>query len=352
MNWWPFKSEKRSASYSEAVSNLLFNIATGKHPLPHLTAAVESASGLLGRGLSTAKVSGVRTEALTPSWLAHVGRQLILSGESVHVIEVINGQIQLLPVVNFDVYGNDMSPSTWLYRCDIFAPGGGQTVTRPSGGVVHILWSFDGGAPWRGIGPLSRGRLTSGLLAALEGSLLNQAKAPTGQLIPVPSPGASDDESEDPLSELKADLAKIGGGVMLTETTQAGWGDGKGNSPSRDWSQNLIGFSPSKESLPIREAMHAAVLSACGVPPSLVSGRADGSSQRSALERFLRLTLQPIGGLIAAELTRKLETPISLSFPAIGSADIAARARGFRSLVDGGMSVEKSLALSGLMMSD
>ena len=257
MNWWPFsKTEKRSASYSEAISSFLFNVATGKHPLPHLTAAVESASGILGRGLSTAKVSGVRTEALTPAWLAHVGRQLIINGESVHVIEVINGKVELLPVAHFDVCGNEMNPDTWMYRCDVFTPGGGRTLTRPSGGVISVLWSFNSGAPWRGISPLARGRLTSGLLAALEGSLLNQAKAPTGQLIPVPSPGTSDDESTDQLSGLKTDLAKIGGGVMLTETTQGGFGDGRGVSPSHDWVQKIIGFAPSKEALPIREAVN------------------------------------------------------------------------------------------------
>ena len=74
--------------------------------------------------------------------------------------------------------------------------------------------------------------------------------------------------------------------------------------------------------------------------------------KEQALERFLRLTLQPIGNLIADELTRKLETPVSLEFPAIGSGDIAARARGFKSLVDGGMNVEKALALSGLLMAE
>ena len=353
MNWWPFsKPEKRGASYSEAVSNLLFSIATGKHPLPHLTAAVESASGLLGRGLSMAKVKGQRTEGLTPGWLAYVGRELIISGESLHIIEVINGQIQLLPVVNFDVSGSSMNPDTWMYRCDVFSPEGGQTLTRSSEGAIHCMWSYDPGAPWRGIGPLARGRLTSGLLAALEGSLLNQARSPSGQVIPVPSAGASDDEGTDPLSGLKTDLAKIGGGVMLTETAMAGWGDGRGGSPSHDWVQKIIGFDPSKEALPIREAAHTAVMSACGIPPSLVSGRSDGSSQRAALERFLRLTLQPIGNLIAAELTKKLETPISLEFPAIGSGDIAARARGFKSLVDSGMDLEKALALSGLLMAE
>ena len=51
MNWWPFSKPEKRASYSEALSGLLFTLATGKHPVPHLTAAAESACGFLGRGL-------------------------------------------------------------------------------------------------------------------------------------------------------------------------------------------------------------------------------------------------------------------------------------------------------------
>ena len=221
---WPFaKTEKRSASYSEVVSALMLSIATGKHPVPHLTAAVESACGLLGRGLSTARVRGLRTEALTPALLSHIGRKMIIDGESLHVIEVINGKIELLPAANFDVSGSSMNPDSWLYRCDVFSPGGVQSLTRSSEGVVHIMWSYDGGSPWRGIGPLARGRLTSGLLAALEGSLLAQAESPTGQIVAVPASGTSDDEATDPLSSLKTEpgwyqrrchAGGIGGGLM------------------------------------------------------------------------------------------------------------------------------------------
>ena len=179
MSWWrKEKTEKRSASYSEVVGDLLLNSVTGKHPLPYLTAAAESASGILGRSLSMAEVKGQRTGGLTPSWLSFVGRQLIIRGESLHVIEVVNGEVKLLPVAHFDVYGEDMNFDSWMYRCDVGSPGGSRTLTRPAEGVIHCLWSYDSAAPWRGIGPLARGRLTSGLLAALEGSLLNQAKAP------------------------------------------------------------------------------------------------------------------------------------------------------------------------------
>ena len=107
---------------------------------------------------------------------------------------------------------------------------------------------------------------------------------------------------------------------MLTETTRSGFGDGRGVSPSHDWVQKIIGFDPSKEALPIREAAHTAVMSACGIPPSLTSGRADGSSQRAALERFLRLTLQPIGNLIADELTKNSKAPLPLTFPRLEAA--------------------------------
>ena len=82
----------------------------------------------------------------------------------------------------------------------------------------------------------------------------------------------SDDEATDPLSSLKTDLAgKIGGGVMLTETTAGAWGDGKGVSPNTDWIQIEIGWLDQPiqgKPFLIREAAHTTVLSACGIPPS------------------------------------------------------------------------------------
>ena len=56
-----------------------------------------------------------------------------------------------------------------------------------------------------------------------------------------------------------------------------------------------------------------------------------------------------LGRIVADELTRKLETEIRFDWVGLGAADIASRARGFQSLVNGGMDVAKAAALAGIL---
>ena len=65
-----------------------------------------------------------------------------------------------------------------------------------------------------------------------------------------------------------------------------------------------------EESGPIREQAALAVLSACGIPPSLVSEKAEGTGQREGFRRFLNLTLMPLGAIVASELSEKLDVPV------------------------------------------
>ena len=232
----------------------------------------------------------------------------------------------------------------------MFSPSASRTLTRTSEEVLHLRYSYDPGSPWRGVGPLTRARLTAALAANLESGLGNQAAAPTGQLIPVPNPGAADTEDGDPLADLKTDIAKIAGGVMLTETTSGAWGEGRAIAPKGDWEQRRIGFDPSRESGPIREAAAMAVLSACGIPPSLVSDRAEGTGQREGYRRFVNLTLLPLGKILESELSFKLDADVKLSFDSLMASDLTGKARAFGSMVKAGLDLEKAAALSGLMV--
>ena len=76
---------------------------------------------------------------------------------------------------------------------------------------------------------------------------------------------------------------------------------------------------------------------------------ADGTAQRESYRRFFSLTVEPLAGLLAAELSAKLEAEIGLSFKGRFAADLSGRARAFQSLVGGGMDVSKAAGLSGLM---
>ena len=349
---WPWSTrETRQASYSEAVSSALLAVAKGVGNLSQ-TGAVETAASTVAKALALSKVLPMdnKTVGLTAPLLASIGRQLVVRGECVFVIEIRAGAVRLIPASSFDVSGSSLFAEDWSYRCDVFAPNGSRTLIRTSEGVLHFRYSYDPGSPWRGVGPLTRARLTAALAANLESGLSNQASAPTGQLIPVPDPGAADTEADDPLSDLKDDLARIGGGTMLLETTAGAWGEGRAIAPKGDWEQRRIGFDPSRESGLIREQAALAVLSACGIPPSLVSDRAEGTGQREGFRRFLNLTLLPLGAIVEAELSEKLDVPVELNFDRLMASDLTGKARAFGSMVKAGLDLEKAAALSGLMV--
>ena len=90
------------------------------------------------------------------------------------------------------------------------------------------------------------------------------------------------------------------------------------------------------------------VLAACGVPPGMFQ-RVGDSGQREAYRRFTTLTIEPLGRMVEAELSAKLETKIGLDFSGLFAHDLAGRARAFQSLVGGGMDVAKAASLRGLM---
>ena len=71
-----------------------------------------------------------------------------------------------------------------------------------------------------------------------------------------------------------------------------------------------------------------------------------------AIGDYFSLTVEPLSILLAAELSLKLETPISLSFSGRFSGDLAGRARAFQSMVGAGMDTSKAAGLAGLMVAE
>ena len=93
-----------------------------------------------------------------------------------------------------------------------------------------------------------------------------------------------------------------------------------------------------------------AVLAACGASPALFDD-ADGTSKREALRQWFMGTVRPLAGLLERELSRKLETDVRLKFDNY-PLDLAGRAASFAKMVQGGMDVERAVALSGLAVGD
>ena len=91
------------------------------------------AASTVGKALALSAVSPSdnRTSGLTPSLLASIGRQLVVRGEAVFVIEIRAGSVRLIPASSFDVSGDSLFPEDWTYRCDVSSPSASRTLTRP-----------------------------------------------------------------------------------------------------------------------------------------------------------------------------------------------------------------------------
>ena len=88
-------------------------------------------------------------DAVTPGFLAQVGRDLVRSGDSMHVIDVdLMGRVTLLPCASWHFEGN-AHPSTWTVRATVYGPSTSTTRHLPFAGVVFCKWGSTPGQPVR-----------------------------------------------------------------------------------------------------------------------------------------------------------------------------------------------------------
>ena len=347
---WPFRKrepEKReSQPFTDSVVSALFAQASGTTTGdPSAIAALESACALYTAAFRAARLSPA-VPALSPACMSLIARDLIRRGESVHQIMIDRGRVRLQPIGSWDVRGGPVE-SSWWYRCDRFGPSGNLTELVPAGAVLHVRYAVDAARPWYGISPLGWARSTGTLAANLETRLGEEAGGPVGHVIPVPADGG-DGADDDPLAMFKADLAAAKGRTILAETTASGWGEGKMAAPLADFKPQRYGAAVPESSVSLRTAAGEAVLSACGVPVSLVTD-ADGTSQREAWRRFVMGSVEPLLGIVGQEVEAKLETRVAFDLSSLWAHDLAGRASSFKALVTAGMEIERAAALSGLL---
>ena len=347
---WPWQKEARESGgdFSDAVIRLIEAQAAGSAADASSTAAVEAASGALSRAFASATVEGESwvQDAVSPRFLAQVGRDLIRSGDSLHVIEVApGGAVTLIPCSAWHFEGGG-HPDTWTVRATYYGPSSSVTRHLPYAAIIFATWGSTPGQPYIGTGPLSWAHTTARLQSETERSLADEVSGPLAQLIAIPQDGG-DEGAEDNLALLKRDIRTARGKALLLETVAAGWGEGKSAAPGRDWQSNRLGPMPPESMTKIRKDTFEAVLASCGTPPSLFLD-ADGTSQREGLRRWHLGTVLPLARLLEAELSAKLETAVTLKFDNY-PLDLAGRAQAFQKLVAGGVSPVEALQMSGLL---
>ena len=335
---WPWsRPEIRSSSYSDQIVANLMSSASGGH-VSTAIGAVEIAAGWWSRALSSAHVQPDHPtlRGLRPSTLAAIGRGLCLRGETLHLINLIDGQVELLPVGHWEVQGGPRSP--WSYVIELSGPSRTERLKVSSDQVLHCRYSPDPEAPWRGRSPLSRAMATGEAAGRLEQALENELRFQSSQLL-VPRRSSSSFEQEvrlDPATrqEIASSMA-----AQLRQATLI---------LPEDLQVQRLGASPPAVFAELRDRLEASIVSLCGVPAALIDSRAPGTASREALRQFVHVTILPVGAIVLEEIRTKLSPEATISFDALRAADVQARARAVGSLTTAGMNIEDAREVAGL----
>ena len=339
------KPEKRANTYTDQRMADSFAAVSGGDIDTSRIGAVQAAAGMWARAFAVATVfpATSATAMLTAPILHDLGRSLVLQGEALYLIGEKSGGLRLWRAADWDVHG----VRVWTYRVTIAGPSGTLVRRVNADSVLHPRINQDSATPYRGQSPIELAGLSSGLAAHIERSLKREAAGNSGYVIPAPIDGMGDAE----LEALKGDVYSLKGRTALVPSMQRGFGDSGVGPGTSNWRIQRIGADPPEALVNLRSAAALAVLAACGCPPELFTGTADGTSRREAWRVFLHGTLQGAADVVAAELTEKLEVPIRLTFDRLFASDIQGRARAFGSMIGTGgqgLDTERAARLTGL----
>ena len=341
----PEQVEHRQGGYLGSLLAAFLGATSGRDvSLAAGLSAVEVASGLWARGFASARVSptNARTAAITPMVRACIGRELARRGEAVFVIDVVDGELCLVPSGSWDVRGGT---SDWTYRVSEYGPSSTRTRMIPAAGVVHTRYATSPATPWLGRSPISFASLTAGFAARLEEALKFESQMTVAQIVPVPENAKGED-----LEKLKDAITHLEGGLAMPigsvgSTTPIGTA-----SPLTDaWKQRRLGPEFSEHEIGARAAIEKSLLAAYGIPSSMTDPSA-ASGAREGYRQFVHLLLKPIAETVVEELAKKLDVPdLAFHFEDLSAADVTGRAKAFATLKEAGVDVSEAKRLSGLV---
>jgi phage portal protein BeeE len=318
----PVVAERRStmSGFTAELMTMRESYLGGRRGAAELTGVAQACISLweLGFSIAAVKGTGLRTRRI----LALIGRSLALRGEAVFLI-----RDRLLPVSDWDMTTRGGEPTA--YRLSISEIGGGTSTIALAGEVLHVRIAADPVAPWAGVAPLRRARLTASMLQAVESALGEvYENMPFGsQVVPMPEMGEADS------NKMGRDFRGKRGGVLLRESvnvTAAG-----GPAPPSDWKP--ADLTPDLEKAVPADTLSAARTSICaafGVLPALFDSAAQGPLVREAQRHLAQWTLQPMAELLAEEASAKLGAAIELDMMGPTQAfDAGGSARAFSTLI-------------------
>ena len=334
------RTEKRSSSFEGLVTNAIVQAASGGSITdPDGLAAVEVATGLIGRCFAGARVAGDRHGLITARVLELVGRELVRRGEALFSIEGGPGMMNLVPAGTWDIRG-PADPARWYYRLDTFGASNHTTKLLPGGAVLHPRINVDPVRPWLGRSPVHIAASTASTAAKAEGSAAAEAGLPAARLLPFPG-------SEEQATIVAGDLTK--GGVVVTPSN-INFATA-GAEPSSRYAPQLLQPSPSPQHISLRSESALDVIVACGIPPTMLDAKSQGMALREGFRQLENSTLKPWARLVEEELRDKLDSPdLTITFEDLFASDLAGRARAFQAMVGSGRTLDDAVAVTGLLI--
>ena len=314
MRWpWSKPEERQSGGgYTDAIVAAIEAQASAKVADVSSTAAIEAAAGALSRAFMAAAVDAPSwvQEAVSPVWLAQVGRSLIREGASLSVI-VMGDKIELVPASFWNFENTNPGAQegeieeSWRARVSTYGPSTSYTRLVSRERLVFLRWGSSPGLRHQGRGPTSWAHTTARLQGEAERSLADEAGGPVANLIPTPEGVDVDsDDDTDPWAAVRAGLKAARGGAVLVETVATGGGDGPAAAPRRDWEPRRLGPAPPDAMVAIAQAAFSRMLAACGIPPQLLDPAAPATAIKEANRLFHLGTVTPLARLLEHELSR------------------------------------------------
>ena len=362
MRWpWRTQPEKRQSGggYTDAVVAAIEAQASAKVADASSTAAIEAAAGALSRAFMGCEVDGPSwvQDAVSPTWLAQVGRSLIREGASLSVMVMGgDGMVELVPAAFWNFENLDPGATegerelTWQARVSTYGPSTSYTRLVSRERLVFVRWGTSPGTRYRGQGPTSWAHTTARLQGEAERSLADEAAGPLAQLLVAPEGVDTDsDDDTDPWAAVRVALAAARGGSVLLETVSTGGGDGPAAAPRRDWEPRRLGPAPPDAMIAVAQAAFSRMLAACGVPPALYDPAAPATALKEGTRLWHMGTVVPLARLVEHELSMRLDAKVRLRFDSY-PRDQMARSTVFSKLMGAeGMTVDKALAIAGLL---
>ncbi len=187
---FPWTRETRAdTDFGDAVLAAIFAQAQGtKGPVKARVGATAAAAGWWARAFASAKLTpGIVADAFGPALRGYTGRQLILRGEAVFILDGADG-LSLTPASTWDVSGG-ADPSSWTYKATISGPSHDVVLEVPASRILHLMYQRSETQPWKGVGPLADCQETHNLAMALETRLRQEVGGPVGMVVPMPDGG-------------------------------------------------------------------------------------------------------------------------------------------------------------------